>query len=122
MTNSTSPKLPPREQLLPPRSQLTGTIVSFVGWVVVIVPIIAMALLIFAAVTNPNTSIVAIGKIALIFLGAVLLFCMIAAPHLLGQAVIHRERGMWRAALVTGIPTVCVILFIAFRWLGSSGS
>ncbi|MGA7206723.1 MAG: hypothetical protein WBX27_19085 [Specibacter sp.] len=122
MTDPTHQKVPPRDQLLAPRSQLTGTLVAFVGWVVVIVPIISMALLIFAAVTNPNSSIVTLGKVALIFLGAALLFCMIAAPHLLGQAVIHRERGMWRAALVTGVPTVCVILYVAFRWLGSAGS
>lgn len=115
---------PPRQpdRLLPQRSQAVGSAVTLVGWLVVIIPIIAMALLIFAAVTNPDASLATVGKIGLIVLGAVLLFCMIAAPHLLGQAVIHRERGMWRAALWTGIPTVCVILYIVFRWLGSAAS
>lgn len=114
------PQPPPaREQPLPPRSQLTGTLVAAAGWLVVVIPIIAMALIIFAAVTNPATSIATVGKIALIILGAALLFCMIATPHLLGQAAIHRERDMWRAALWTGIPTVCVILYLAVRWLAN---
>lgn len=117
MTDPSRQPAPHREQLLPPRPQLTGTLVSLLGWVVVIIPIIAMALIIFAAVTNPDTSIATVGKIALIVLGAALLFCMIAAPHLLGQAVIHRERDMWKAALWTGIPTLAVILYLAFRWL-----
>lgn len=107
------------EELLPPRSQLVGTIVSLVGWVVVILPIILMSVLIFSAVTNPDGGMATAGKIALMFLGAILLFCMIAAPHLLGQAVIHRERAMWRAAAVTGLPTVAVILYLTFRWLSN---
>lgn len=117
MTDSANRPARKREELLPPRSQLTGTLVALLGWVLVVIPIIAMSLLIFAWFTDPATSIAAVGKIALIVLGAALLFCMIAAPHLLGQAVIHRERDMWKAALWTGIPTLAVILYLAFRWL-----
>lgn len=109
------------EELLPPRSQLVGTLVSLLGWVVVILPIILMGVLIFSAVTNPAGGMATVGKIALMFLGAVLLLCMIAAPHLLGQAIIHRERAMWRAAAVTGIPTVAVIVYLVFRWLSNLG-
>lgn len=121
MTDASSRPRSHGEELLAPRSQLVGTLVSLGGWVVVIVPMIVMALLIFAAVTNPAGGMATIGRVALIFLGAVLLFCMIAAPHLLGQAVIHRERAMWRAAAVTGIPTVAVILYVIFRWLSNLG-
>jgi hypothetical protein len=120
MTGPQNPAAPRREQQLPPRPQLAGTVAALVGWVVVIVPIIAMALIIFATVTNPGSSIATVGKIALIVLGAVLLFCMISAPHLLGQAVIHRERALWKAALWTGVPTVGVLLYLAFRWLLNS--
>ena len=117
MTDSTRRPAPRREQLIPPRPQLLGAMVSLAGWVVMVIPILAVSLIIFAAVVNPDTSIVTVGRIALIILGAALLFCMIAAPHLLGQAVIHRERDMWKAALWTGIPTICVIFYLAFRWL-----
>ncbi|WP_104089175.1 hypothetical protein [Arthrobacter sp. GMC3] len=119
----TEPTLPPAaksEQLLAPRSQLVGTVAALVGWIVVIVPIIATAALVFILVMNPDTSLANIGKIGLIFLGAVLLFCMIAAPHLVGQAVIHRERAMWLAALWTGIPTVAVIIFLLVLWIRSN--
>ncbi|MFQ4147687.1 hypothetical protein AAGW05_03160 [Arthrobacter sp. LAPM80] len=118
-----TPGLPPvhGEQLRPQRSQLTGTVVSLIGWAVVILPIILMAILILATVIEPSASLATPGKLALILLGAVLLFCMIAAPHLLGQAVIHRERALWRGAIITGIPTVAVILYFIFRWLGNLG-
>ena len=121
MTDASSRPRAHGEELLPPRSHLVGTLVSLLGWVVVILPMIVMSLLIFAAVTNPDGGMATAGKIALIVLGAVLLFCMIATPHLLGQAVIHRERAMWRAAAVTGIPTVAVIVYIIFRWLSNLG-
>lgn len=107
------------EQLQAPRSQLTGTLASLVCWAIVIVPLIVMATLMFGLVMNPDTSLVNIGKIALIILGAVLLFCMIAAPHFVGQAVIHRERAMWLAALWTGIPTAGAIIFLLVVWIGS---
>lgn len=118
-----TPSNPPvhGERLEKQRSQLTGTVVSLIGWVVVVLPIILMSVVIFAAVMSPDSGMAAPGKVALIFLGAALLFCMIAAPHLLGQAVIYRERAMWRAALVTGIPTVCVVLYFMFRWLSNLG-
>ncbi|ALV44387.1 hypothetical protein MB46_01490 [Arthrobacter alpinus] len=103
------------------RSQLSGTVVSLIGWVVVILPIIMLAILIFAAVMDPSASMTAPGRAAIAIGGAALLFCMIAAPHLLGQAVIHRERAMWRAALITGIPAACVVLYFAFRFLGNLG-
>ena len=51
----------------------------------------------------------------------ILMFCMIAAPHLLGQAVRFRERAMWRSALITGVPTVCVVVYFIFRWLSNLG-
>ncbi|ALO67918.1 hypothetical protein AS189_17310 [Arthrobacter alpinus] len=103
------------------RSQLAGTVVALVGWAVVVVPIILMSVLIFAAVMEPSQSLAAPARVALIFAGAVLLFCMIAAPHLLGQAVRFKEKAMWRAALITGIPTVCVVLYFVFRWLSNLG-
>ncbi|MDJ0317308.1 MULTISPECIES: hypothetical protein [Arthrobacter] len=121
MTESSSHPAPHGEHLAPQRSQLAGTVVSLIGWVVVVLPIVMMSVLIFATVMDPSSGMTAPGNIALIFLGAVLLFCMIAAPHLLGQAVIYRERAMWRAALVTGLPTVCVILYLAFRWVSNLG-
>ncbi len=117
MTDPTGPRPAPRGELPAPRSQLAGTLVSLAGWVVVTVPIIAMSVLIFAWVTNPAASLATAWKVALIFLGAVLLFCMVAAPHLLGQAVIHREPDMWKAALWTGVPTCAVIAYLVFWWL-----
>lgn len=101
------------------RSQLTGTLVSLAGWAVVVLPIILMSIFIFAAVMEPSQGMAAPARLALIFAGAALLFCMIATPHLLGQAVRFKEKAMWRAALFTGIPTVCVILFFAYRWLAN---
>ncbi|WP_449372021.1 hypothetical protein [Arthrobacter psychrolactophilus] len=103
------------------RSQLKGSMVSLVAWAVVILPIILLAILVFATVLEPSASIATPGRIAIAVGGAALLFCMIAAPHLLGQAVRFRERAMWRAALVTGIPTVCVVLYFIFRWLSNLG-
>jgi len=120
MTEPTKQPAAKSDHLLAPRSQLVGTVAALVGWAVVIVPIIATAALLFVTVVNPDTSLANFGKIALIVLGAVLLFCMIAAPHFVGQAVIHRERAMWRAALWTGIPTVAVILFLVALWIRSN--
>lgn len=121
MTDSTPNPAIHGEHLQPQRSRLTGSVVSLIGWVVVILPIIVMSALIFTAVLNPDAGLATPGKIGLMFLGAVLLFCMIAAPHLLGQAVVYRERAMWRAAAVTGIPTLCVIAYLLFRWLSNLG-
>lgn len=103
--------------MLAPRSQLAGTLVSLIAWIVLIVPVVLIALIIFAGVTRPDSSVIVVGKIGLIILGVVLLFCMIAFPHLLGQAVIHRERAMYRAAIVTGIPTAGVLVYLLIRWL-----
>lgn len=119
MTDSQSLPTSPSQQMRPQRSQLVGTVVSLIGWVVVIVPIILMSAVIFAHIMNPENGITAPKNVALIFLGAILLFCMIAAPHLLGQAVRFRERAMWRAALITALPTVCVIVYFVFRWLSN---
>lgn len=122
MTENPSLQPSPAERVKLERSQLVATLVSLAGWVVVIVPIILMALLVFATVMEPSQSLATPGRLALIFLGAVLLFCMIATPHLLGQAVRFKEKAMWRAALVTGIPTVCVILFFVYRWMANLGA
>lgn len=108
------------EPLRPQRSQMTGTLVSLLAWIVVIVPMCGMALIIFAAVTNPSTSLATISKLVLIVLGVLLMFCMVITPHMMGQAVIYRERALWKAALWTGIPTVGVILYLVFRWLLNS--
>lgn len=121
MTDTSSHPAAHGEHLQPQRSQLVGTIVSLVGWVVVILPIIMMSALIFAEVMRPDRGMWDPRNIALMLIGAVLLFCMIAAPHLLGQAVRFRERAMWRAALVTGIPTVSVVLYFVFRWVANLG-
>src|SRR4051794_32467101 len=80
------------------RMQLQGTLTSLGAWVVVIIPIVLLAIIIFAAVMEPSAGMSTPGRIAIAFGGAALLFCMIAAPHLLGQAVRFRERAMWRAA------------------------
>lgn len=103
------------------RSPLTGTVVSLIAWAVVALPIVLMSLFIFAAVMEPSQGMAAPARVALIFAGAALLFCMIATPHLLGQAVRFKEKAMWRAALITGIPTVCVVLYFVFRWLSNLG-
>ena len=121
MTDISSHPAPHGEDLKPQRSQQTGTLVSLIGWTVVLLPIILMSITIFAAVVNPSAGMAAPGRLALMFLGAILLFCMIASPHLLGQAVIHRERAMWRAAVATSIPTVAVIMYFVFRWLSNLG-
>ncbi|MFB9166531.1 hypothetical protein [Arthrobacter psychrochitiniphilus] len=121
MTENSRLEPTPNERVKQERSQLTGTLVALIGWAVVVVPIILMAVFILAAVLEPSQSMASPARLALIFGGAVLLFCMIAAPHLLGQAVRFKERAMWRAALLTGIPTVCVILYFVFRWLSNLG-
>lgn len=107
------------ETMLVPRSQLTGTLVSLLGWIVLIVPMLLISFIIFAAVTQPNSTVFAVTKIGLIVLGVALLFCMIAFPQLLGQAVIHRERDMYRAAIITGIPTAGVVIYLLIRWLSN---
>lgn len=121
MTDTSSHPAPHGEGLQPQRSQQTGTLVSLIGWTAVLLPIILMSITIFAAVLEPSDGMAAPGRVGLMFLGAVLLFCMIASPHLLGQAVIYRERAMWRAALYTAIPTVGVIIYFLFRWLSNLG-
>ncbi|MDO5751939.1 hypothetical protein [Arthrobacter sp.] len=121
MTDASSHPTPGTKSSPQTRSQLTGTVVSLIGWVVVILPIVLMSVMIFASVLDPSAGMAAPARVGLMFLGAILLFCMIATPHLLGQAVIYRERAMWRAALITGIPTVAVILYFLFRWLSNLG-
>lgn len=117
MSDPQKTRIKQTEQLLPHRPQYAGILVSLLGWAVVAVPILTLSVLIFTIIMNPNHSLFTIGKFALGLAGTLLLFCMIAAPHLLGQAVVFRERGMWLAALVTGIPTIGAILFVVSRWL-----
>jgi len=105
------------EKQLPQRPQYVGIVVSLLGWAIVAVPILVISVLIFSVITTPDSSLISVGKFAVGIAGALLLFCMIAAPHLLGQAVVFRERGMRLAALVTGIPTVCAILYVVARWI-----
>ena len=121
MTENSSLPSAPGNHVRHERSPLAGTVVSLVAWVVVVLPIILMSVLIFAAVMEPSQGMAAPARVALIIAGAVLLFCMIATPHLLGQAVRFKEKAMWRAALITGIPTVCVVLYFVFRWLSNLG-
>lgn len=106
---------------LPPRSQLTGTVVSLIAWAVVALPIVLLAVVVFAEVMQPDRGLADPRNLALMFGGAVLLFCMLATPHLMGQAARFRERAMWLAALATGIPTAGVVLYFIFRWLGNLG-
>lgn len=107
--------------LSPQRSQLVGTVVSLITWLVVALPIILMSVIIFAEVMRPDRGMWDPRNIALMLIGAVLLFAMIAFPHFLGQAVRFRERAMWRAAIITGVPTVCVVFYFVFRWLSNLG-
>lgn len=103
------------------RSQLAGSVVALAGWVVVALPIVLMAVVIFAEIMRPDRGMWDPRNLALMLLGAVLLFCMIAFPHLLGQAVRFRERAMWRSAIITGVPTVCVVVYFLYRWLANLG-
>ncbi len=103
------------------RPQLVGTVVALVGWVVVALPIILMSVVIFAEIMRPDRGMWDPRNLGLMFVGAVLMFCMIAFPHLLGQAVRFRERAMWRSAIITGVPTVCVVVYFIFRWLANLG-
>lgn len=121
MTENPSTMPTPAERQKLERSQLIGTLVALGGWLVVTLPIILMSIFIFAAVMEPSQGMATPARLALIFAGAALLFCMLATPHLLGQAVRFKEKAMWRAALITGIPTVCVVFYFVFRWLANLG-
>ena len=121
MTDTSGTPASHGETLAPQRSQLVGTVVSLIAWLVVALPIILMSLTIFAEVMKPDRGMWHPRNLALMFSGAILMFCMIAAPHLLGQAVRFRERAMWRSALITGVPTVCVVVYFIFRWLSNLG-
>lgn len=107
------------ETMLEPRPQKFGAMATLIAWVIETVPIIAISLIIFAEVVSPDSSALSLGKLVIIVLGVALLFCMIAFPQLLGNAVVHRERGLWRSALITGISTAGAILYIIFRWLAN---
>lgn len=58
-------------------------------------------------------------SVALGILGFVATLSMLAFPPLLSQAGRFKEKAMLRAALITGIPTVCVVLYFVFRWLNN---
>lgn len=100
---------------------LAGSVASLAGWLVVALPIILMSVMIFAEVMRPDRGMWDPRNIALMFAGAALLFAMIAFPHLLGQAIRFRERAMKRAAIITGVPTACVVGYFIFRWLSNLG-
>lgn len=121
MTDTSQTPTSPRGQAAQARSQLTGSIVSLIGWLVVALPIILMSVVIFAEVMRPDRGMWDLRNLALMFAGALLMFCMIAFPHLLGQAVRFRERAMWRSAIITGVPTACVVVYFVFRWLSNLG-
>ncbi|MFC8302833.1 hypothetical protein ACFUCV_04015 [Specibacter sp. NPDC057265] len=95
--------------------------VSLVVWAVVALPIVLLALLIFAQLMQADSGLAAPRNLGLIFGGAILLLCMLATPHLMGQAARFRERAMWLAALATGVPTAGVVVYFIFRWLGNLG-
>lgn len=121
MTDTSGTPASHGEALAPQRSQLIGTVTSLVTWLVVVLPIILMSIIIFAEVMSPDRGMWAPRNLALMFLGAVLMFAMISFPHFLGQAVRFRERAMWRSALITGVPTVGVVVYFIFRWLSNLG-
>lgn len=121
MTDISGAQTPKGQQVPQERSALVGSTVSLVGWLVVLVPIILMSVVIFAEVMRPDRGMWDMRNIALMFGGALLMFCMITFPHLLGQAVRFRERTMWRSAIITGIPTICVVVYFIFRWLSNLG-
>lgn len=111
----------PKQQAPLERSQLVGSVVALAGWVVVALPIVLMVAVIFAEIMRPDRGMWDPRNLALMLLGAVLLFCMVAFPHLLGHAVRFRERAMWRSAIITGVPTVCVVVYFVVRWLANLG-
>lgn len=121
MTDTSSQSTPHGEKLQAQGSQLAGSLAALAGWAVVFVPFLLLTLMILTAVLEPSRSIADIRNIAIMIGGALLLFCMIAAPHLLGQAVRFKERAMWRAAIITGIPAACVIVYFVFRFLSNLG-
>lgn len=125
MTHTTRPRAPRGEAQgegpSTQSSQLTGTVVSLIAWAVVALPLILLAVLIFAEVMQPDRGLADPRNLALMFGGAVLLLCMLATPHLMGQAARFQERAMWLAALATGIPTAGVIVYFLVRWLSNLG-
>lgn len=121
MTDTSGSPASRSEALAPQRSALVGSVVSLVAWLVVALPIVMMSVIIFAEVMRPDRGMWDPRNIALMFIGAVLMFAMIAFPHFLGQAVRFRERAMWRSAIITGVPTVCVVIYFVFRWISNLG-
>ncbi len=100
---------------------MAGAVTTLVAWVAVILPIILMSVTIFAEIMRPDQGMWTPRNLSLMFLGAILLFCMIAFPQFLGNAVRFRERAMWRSAIITGVPTACVVVYFVFRWLANLG-
>ncbi len=121
MTDSPGTPAPHGEALAPQRSQFTGAVTTLVAWVAVILPIILMAVTIFAEIMRPDQGMWTARNLSLMFLGALLLLCMIAFPQFLGNAVRFREKAMWRSAIITGIPTVAVMVYFIFRWMANLG-
>lgn len=121
MTEASGIPAPQDQQVPQERSQLVASVVSLIGWLVVALPIILMSVVIFAEIMRPDRGMWDPRNLLLMFVGALLMFCMIAFPHLLGQAVRFRERGMWRSAIITGVPTVCVVIYFVIRWLSNLG-
>ena len=113
VARSEAPAAPPR----PHRSVWWTVGITAVGWALLAYPVVLLAVLSVIVMTGSFDATVTAHGVAAGILGLLASLAMAAFPLLLGLAVKTRRRSLWFAAVLTGVLTVVMCVYLAVEWL-----
>lgn len=101
----------------PHRSAWWTVGITLVGWVMLAYPVVLLGLLSAIVITGSLDSTVTASSVALGIAGFLAALSMAAFPLLLGLAVKTRRRALWIPAVLTGLLTVAMCIYLTVAWL-----
>ena len=101
----------------PQRSALWALGITLLGWLLLAYPAVLLALLSFILISGSDGSGTTASSVVAGILGMVFVVCMVAAPVLLGLAVMKRRRRFWIPAVITWLLSIAAVIYVIVEWL-----
>jgi hypothetical protein len=91
--------------------------ITLVGWLVLAYPAALLALLSYILISGSTDDAATAGSVVAGVVGMAFVACMVAAPPLLGLAVMKRLRRFWIPAVITWILSIVAVVYVIVEWL-----
>ncbi|ALE05032.1 hypothetical protein AL755_05270 [Arthrobacter sp. ERGS1:01] len=101
----------------PQRSVLWALGITLLGWLLLAYPAVLLALLSYILISGSDGSGTSASSVVAGILGMVFVVCMVAAPVLLGLAVMKRLRRFWIPAVITWVLSIAAVIYVIVEWL-----